>query len=186
MTLVQQLAALLLIAWLPGAILYRLPWLDREKRAALDPEERVFWMVIVSCAWSLGVVLALASADRYTFRRLLIANVAVAVAGALISRGRLRLTASRHLSATALLPLALALFCSVRFLPAAEYIMGGKDPGTYFNEGIQIAQRGSIRSTEPVIASVPAFARDLFFPRHMRARGYRAPTTTGSDSWVSG
>lgn len=170
MTAAQQIGALLLIVWLPGAVLYRLPWLDRDKRAALDPEERVFWTVVLSCGWSLIVVLALAAADRYTFRRLLIANVVAAIAGLVLSRGRLRLGA-RTFSLTALLPLALAIFCAMRFTPAAEYIMGGKDPGTYINEGIQIAQRGSIRSTERVVATVPAFARDLFFPRHNDLQG---------------
>ncbi len=170
MTLLQQLGALLLIVWLPGAVLYRLPWLDRDKRAALDPEERVFWMIVLSCGWSLMTVLALAAADRYTFRRLLIANAALPSRESLLARARLRLRA-RTLSLTALLPLALTIFCALRFTPAAEYIMGGKDPGTYVNEGIQIAQRGSIRSTEPVVATVPVFARDLFFPRHMHGQG---------------
>ena len=170
MTLLQQLAALLLIVWLPGAVLYRLPWLDRDKRAALDPEERVFWMLVLSCGWSLITVLALAAADRYTFRRLLISNTLLALAGLVAARGRLRLRA-RSLSLTSLLPLGLVVICALRFTPAAEYIMGGKDPGTYVNEGIQIAQRGSIRSTEAVVATVPAFARDLFFPRHMYGQG---------------
>ena len=170
MTLLQQLGALLLIVWLPGAVLYRLPWLDRDKRAALDPEERVFWMIVLSSGWSLITVLALAAADRYTFRRLLIANALLTLAGILLARGRLRLR-GRTLSYTSLLPLALAIFCALRFTPAAEYIMGGKDPGTYVNEGIQVAQRGSIRSTEAVVATVPTFARDLFFPRHMDLQG---------------
>jgi len=52
------------------------------------------------------------------------------------------------------------------FFPPAEYIIGGKDPGTYMNEGIQIAQRGSLVVRDPVVASVPAASRDLFFPSH--------------------
>ena len=39
--------------------------------------------------------------------------------------------------------------------PPAEYIIGGKDPGTYINEGIQIAQRGSLGIRDPLIASIP-------------------------------
>ena len=100
-------------------------------------------MVVLSSGWSLITVLALAAADRYTFRRLLIANALLTLAGILLARGRLRL-GGRTLSYTSLLPLALAIFCAWRFTPAAEYVMGGKDPGTYVNEGIQIAQRGSI------------------------------------------
>jgi hypothetical protein len=152
-------------------MLYRLPWLDRDRRAALDPEERLFWTIILSALWSLAATLALAAADLYTFNRLLLANAAVGVAAIAASRGRLRLNAPRHLAHSVLLPIALALFCTVRFTPGAEYIIGGKDPGTYFNQGVQIAQRGSIRIVEPVVAAVPIAARDLFFPQHMDAEG---------------
>ncbi len=56
--------------------------------------------------------------------------------------------------------------------PSSEYIIGGKDPGTYMNEGIQIAQRGTILPTDPVVASVPAEERRLFFPSHRRPTYY--------------
>ena len=36
------------------------------------------------------------------------------------------------------------------------------------NEGIQIAQRGALVFRDPVVSSVPPFARDLFFPSHQR------------------
>ena len=48
-----------LVAWLPGAVIYRLPWLDRDRRAALDAEERLFWTVILSLATSLAIVVLL-------------------------------------------------------------------------------------------------------------------------------
>ena len=60
-----------------------------------------------------------------------------------------------------------------RFFPPSEYIIGGKDPGVYMNEGIQIAQRGAL-----VVARsgrrrrCRAFARDLFFPSHQRPDYY--------------
>ena len=50
--------------------------------------------------------------------------------------------------------------------PPAEYVLGGKDPGGYVNEGVQIAQRGALVATDPVIASVPAEFRDLVLPSH--------------------
>ena len=58
------------------------------------------------------------------------------------------------------------------YFPAAEYIMGGKDPGTYMNEGIQIAQRGSLVTHDHAVASVPAAYRDLFFPSYNNAYYY--------------
>ena len=56
------------------------------------------------------------------------------------------------------------------FPPPAEYVLGGKDPGVYMNEGIQIAQRGGLVIADPLVAEVPAGLRDLFFP------SYNSPT----------
>ena len=42
----------------------------------------------------------------------------------------------------------------------------------YINEGVQIAQRGALSAPDPVIASVPTFARDLFFPSEHRTDYY--------------
>jgi hypothetical protein len=115
----------------------------------------------------------LAAIDRYSFERLLIADVAIAVFAALVARFRLGLgaDASRR-RLTAILPLVLVLLGWWRFFPSSEYVIGGRDPGAYMNEGIQIAQRGTISYKDPVIASVPAFARDLFFPSHNSAEYY--------------
>jgi hypothetical protein len=67
---------------------------------------------------------------------------------------------------TALLPLALVLASfSINFLvPPAEYVIGGKDPGIYLNEGIQIAQRGSLIVSDETVKSIPQQYRSLFFP----------------------
>jgi 4-amino-4-deoxy-L-arabinose transferase-like glycosyltransferase len=166
-----QLGALVLIVWLPGAVLWRLPWLDPERRSALDVEERLFWMLVLSCGWSLTTALALASANAYTFTRLLAVNALLLAVAIPIWLRRRQPAVSRGVSFSVVLPLVLAVFCWAHFTPAAEYAMGGKDPGTYFNQGIQIAQRGSIRIVEPVVASVPRPARDLFFPQHRDPQG---------------
>jgi len=165
MTPLVQFAQLALIGWLPGAALFRLPWLDRDSRAALDAEERAFWAIVLSLALSLGVVLGLAIFHRYSFQRLLIADLAILGGSWLVARGRLRLgSRARPVTWTAILPLAIVAIGLWRFFPPSEYIIGGKDPGTYMNEGIQIAQRGAIVVRDPVVASLPAFARPLFFP----------------------
>jgi hypothetical protein len=169
--MVKGAASLLLIAWLPGALAFRLPHGDRERRATLPAEERLFWQVIVSVAISHGVVLALAAAQRYSFQRLLIADALVSIALAAAARFRLRLRAPLP-SVSALVVVALIILASTRFFPPSEYIIGGRDPGSYINEGIVIAQRGTLVYEDPVIASVPAFARDLFFPSHGRSDYY--------------
>ena len=53
--------------------------------------------------------------------------------------------------------------------PAAEYVLGGRDPGVYMSEGIQIAQRRSLVTIDRVAAAVPASTRDLFFPSYWRS-----------------
>jgi hypothetical protein len=165
MLVLTQAIELAIIAWLPGAALVRLPWLDRERRAALDAEERAFWAIVLSLAISLSVVLALASVHRYSFRRLMLADIAIAIVGVLCTRGHVRFgAAARRVSPTAVVPVLLVVLAGWRFFPPSEYVIGGKDPGVYMTEGIQIAQRGSLVVREPVVADVPAFARPLFFP----------------------
>ena len=167
----------LVVGWLPGAVLFRLPIADRDRRAALPAEERLYWAVVLSAAASISLVLALGALHRYSFKRLLIADLAIAATLAVAARFNLRLgPKARHAGFGALIPLALVLIGAWRFLPPSEYIIGGKDPGVYVNEGIQIAQRGAIVATDPVVANVPAFARDLFFPSdpgHDRFAGLR-------------
>ncbi len=169
MAFVRQAIELAVVVWLPGALIFRLPWLDRDRRAALDAEERLFWAVVISISVSLAVVLLLAAGHRYSFSRLLLADLAVAAIAAAIGRRNLAMgAAARRPGLSALIPLALLLLGLWRFFPASEYVIGGKDPGTYMNEGIQLAQKQALVIHDPVVASVPAFARDLFFPSHHR------------------
>jgi hypothetical protein len=159
------LLQLVVIAWLPGAVIFRLPLADRDKRAALDAEERLFWAVILSVTLSTAIVLALAAVHRYSFERLLVADLVIAGVAAAASRFRLKLGApARRAGLTSLLPLALIVLGLWGFFPPSEYVLGGKDPGVYMNEGIQIAQRGAFVVDDPVVSSVPEFARPLFFP----------------------
>ena len=164
-----QALQLAVVAWLPGAAIYHARWCDRSRRAQLDAEERFFWAVVISIAISLSAVLALAWLGSYSFTRLLIADVVIAASAAALSRVDLRLGAAARLPGwSALLPIVLIVLGLWRFFPPAEFIIGGKDPGVYVNEGIQIAQKGTFLYQDPVVASVPASARDLFFPSHQR------------------
>jgi Dolichyl-phosphate-mannose-protein mannosyltransferase len=165
-------ASALLIAWLPGACIYRLPLGARDRRAALPFEERGFWQVIISLAVSHAVVLSLAAVQSYSFRRLLTINLILVLVLSVAARFRLRLGAAPRPTPSILIVAALVALALPRFLPPAEYIIGGKDPGTYVNEGIVIAQRGTLVYRDPVVAAVPPFARDLFFPSHQRSDYY--------------
>src|SRR6185312_4864062 len=81
----------LLVLWLPGAVIFRMPVADRDKRAALEADERLFWQVMLSVAVSTGIVIGLAAAHRYSFSRLIAADLAIALVAAIASRFRLRL-----------------------------------------------------------------------------------------------
>jgi hypothetical protein len=171
---------LLVVGWLPGAVLFRLPFWNRDRRAALPAEERAYWALMLSIAISLSLVVALAALHRYSFTRLVIADLLIAAALAVAARFDLRLGAkARRPGLAAAIPLALALIGVWRFLPPSEYIIGGKDPGVYVNAGIQIAQRGAIVVLDPVVAAVPAFARDLFFPRDTNRTHFKGPRFMG-------
>lgn len=161
------LVQIALVAYLPGAALFRLPVWDRGKRATLDAEERVFWHATISVAWSLTVVLASAALNQYSFNLVLGINAGVTLLLLLASGRKLGYAGSAtRLTFTAAIPAALILLGCWRFFPVFEYIIGGKDPGVYVNEGIQIAQRGSLVVRDAAVAGVPEFARPLFFPPH--------------------
>lgn len=163
----------LVVAYVPGALIFRAPLGQRDFRAALAFEERAFWAVVLSLSWSLAAVLVLAGAQVYTFDRLLIANAALSVLALAVWRtGLLYRGTAPWPTASTVIPLALVALGWWLYFPAAEYVIGGKDPGTYVNEGVQIAQRGALIVADPVVASVPPPSRDLFFPSHQSPHYY--------------
>ncbi len=171
--MIELIGTALLLGYLPGALLFRLPRWHRDRRAALDAEERVFWHVILSVSWSLTVVLGLAALDVYRFDRLVLTTVGLVIGLLVASRGGLlyRSTAAR-VTWTAMLSLILVALALWRFFPVSEYIIGGRDPGVLINEGVQIAQRGSLVIQDATLENVPPFALDLFYPSEHRAEYY--------------
>ena len=161
-----QLAVIVVISYLPGAFVFRIPGHERWRRSEFRPEERTFWAVVISIAISSTVALGLAALELYRFERLLLVNVVLCVI--IASRYRRRLlwdTPVRRLGVTALAPVALVCLGLWLYFPPSEYIIGGKDPGVYMNQGIQIAQRGSLVTWDHLVASLPPASRDLFVPR---------------------
>jgi hypothetical protein len=159
--------ASVLIAYLPGAILFRLPLGERTRRAALPVEERLFWHVVISLAWSLAVVLVLAAFGAYSIGWVIAVNGALVGVLVAAARGRLLYSGTAAApTATVLLPVLLVVLAAVRFFPSSEYIIGGKDPGGYINQGVLIATRGSLVIHEPEVAAIPAPVRTLFFNSH--------------------
>ncbi len=164
---VTALLALALVAYLPGAVIFRVPVLDPRSRAGLPAEERVFWAIVLSVGFSCMLVLALAAGGWYRFERLLWLNGALSAAAILVWRGRLRFgAAAARPTAAALIPAALVAGCLWLYGPPAEYVMGGKDPGSYMNQGIQVAQRGALVTEDPVVSAIPREFVDLLIPPH--------------------
>jgi hypothetical protein len=154
-----------IVGYVPGAVVYRLPILDRARRGALWAEERAFWHVLISVAWSLLVVFASAALGVYRYERLLAINLVVSLGLVAAARGRL----SWHGKATkvtiaAIVPIAIVALGIWRFGPGSEYVFGGKDPGIYVNEGVAIARTGALFRHDATVSAVPAAARELFFP----------------------
>jgi len=161
------LASLLALAYLPGAVIFRLPVGDREVRAALSAEERLFWAVVLSMMVSTTTALVLAAMGMYTLGALVACNLLLSAGLGLACLRRWRLGPSaRGPRWTSALPVVLIAVCGWMYLsvPAAENVLGGRDPGVYMNEGIQIAQRRSLVTHDANVTAVPAESRDLFFP----------------------
>lgn len=166
-------AAFLLLCYAPGALLLRWPSATRPQRERLAAEERVFWSVILSVFVTSAVVLTLGLLGRYRFDRLLLIDASFCAAVVAAWRGRLRYSpAVVGPSWTSLLPLVLVAVGIWFYFPPAEYVMGGKDPGTYMNEGVQLAQRGTLIAHDPGVAMVPPALRNLFFPSYANATYY--------------
>lgn len=165
MAIVWSLIGAALIGYVPGALVYRLPILDRPKRGALWAEERAFWHVLISIAWSLLFVLVTAAFGVYRYEWLLATNLVVSLAAVAATRGRLGWQGkATKVTIAATVPIAILALGAWRFGPGSEYILGGKDPGVYVNEGIAIARTGALFRQDATVRAVPAAARDLFFP----------------------
>ena len=84
--MIATIAAALVVGYLPGLAIFRLPVLDRRRRAGLDAAERAFWAVALSMALSLVVTLVLAAFRHYTFHHLV--GVNLLLTGIAIGAGR--------------------------------------------------------------------------------------------------
>ncbi len=171
--MVRTLLAALVVAYLPGALIFRVPVFGRPDRAKVSADERGFWALMLSAAWSLLVVLGLAGVGAYSFERLLLVNLTAAAIVLAVWRRRLLYRGDApRVSWPALVPMLIVAIGIFVFFPSAEYVIGGKDPGTYVNEGIQIAQSGRLIIKDPVVAAIPPEFRDLFFPDHQHPDYY--------------
>jgi len=118
--MIRLVAAGLLLGWIPGALALRLPWGDRASRERLDWDERAFWAVILSVAWSAGAAFTLAVFGRYSLGRLLMFTAVAAGLVAVAYRSRLRYREATPPRVDAVVPVVLFGFALWVYHPAAE------------------------------------------------------------------
>ena len=158
------------LAVLAGLVLFLLPGLTLL--ALLPPRDRqqtpfdeaLFLAVSVSVMAAAWLALALAELGRFSLVRasaILAAACAVALA---LGRRRLGWPLPRPRSWREVLPASviLALSLTLQARPT-EYLLGGRDPGTYVAAMAVIARTGAIAFTDPVVLSIPREDVDLFF-----------------------
>lgn len=156
-------------AVLAGLVLFLVPGLvflalSPKSRPALRFDEALFLAVAVSVGAAAWIGLLLAEAGRFSLVTSAFVLGALAVLALLLGRrrlgwplppvGRLRDTAP------ALLVLALAFALQAR---PTEYLVGGRDPGTYVATMALVARTGGLAYTDPGVLSVPADDVDLFY-----------------------
>jgi len=136
----------------------------RSDREALTWDEVVFLIAATGVMAASWVGLVLAEAGRFS-----LVTAAAIVAGAsvvmvVVRGGRLRLGGARRPGAVAAAGLVAALGLSLALhTRPSEYIVGGRDPGTYVAAMGLIARHGGIVYTDPTVLSIPRQDVELFY-----------------------
>jgi hypothetical protein len=153
----------LCLFFVPGLVLLAL--LPRRDREALPLDEALFLMVATSVCASSWMALVLAEAGRFSL--VWAAGVIAGLALVALWIGRRRLGGplppaggARRALLPALAVLAVSLFFQAR---PGEYMMGGRDPGTYIAAMALIGRTGGVAYVDPVVQSIPPADVELFF-----------------------
>ncbi len=157
-------AAGLVLFSLPGLVFVSL--LGRRYRERLPADEALYLVVAASVASASWVALALAEAGRFSLVGAATLLAVASAVAALLGRRRLAWPLSLPRRASEILPAAalLAMAVSLQARPS-EYLVGGRDPGTYIAAMGLIARTGGIAYVDPVVQSIPKEDVELFY-RH--------------------
>jgi hypothetical protein len=146
----------------PGLALLAL--LGARDRDALQWDEQVFLAVVTSVMASAWVALLLAEAGRFAMIRAALLLLAASLVALALGRRRaawpLRLPRRAGEAIPALSILAIAFALHAR---PTEYLLGGRDPGTYIASMGLIARSGGIAYLDPAVLSIPPEAVELFY-----------------------
>jgi hypothetical protein len=154
----------LVLFLLPGLLLLAL--LPQREREALELDEALFLAPAVSVAAAAWLALLLAELGRFSLLGAAGVVLAACAAAALLGRRRLRWPLRPPRRWSELLP-ALGLLALAFALQArpSEYLLGGRDPGTYVAAMALIGRTGGVLYTDPLVQAIPAEDVELFF-RH--------------------
>ena len=158
------------LAVLAGLVLFLVPGLTLL--ALLPPREReetpfdeaLFLAVAASVMAAAWVALVLAELGRFSLAGAAAVLAAACAVALVLGRRRLGAPVRRPRSWREVLPataiLGLALVLQAR---PTEYLLGGRDPGTYVAAMAVIARTGGIAYTDPGVLSIPREDVELFF-----------------------
>jgi hypothetical protein len=157
-------AAGIVLFLVPGLVFLSL--LGRRYRERLPADEALYLVVAASVASAAWVALVLAEAGRFSLVGAAIILALVSAVAALLGRRRLSWSLSLPRRASEVLPAAALLVVAVSLQAhPSEYLVGGRDPGTYVAAMGLIARTGGIVYVDPVVQSIPKEDVELFY-RH--------------------
>lgn len=152
----------LFVLLVPGLVFLAL--LGRRQRDALRLDEALFLTVAVSVCFSAWVALVLAEAGRFSLGRATSLLAGASLLALVLGRRRLAPPLPPLRRAADILPalLLLALALGLQARPT-EYLVGGRDPGTYIAAMGLTARTGGIVYTDPGVLSIPPEDVELFY-----------------------
>jgi hypothetical protein len=142
--------------------------LRRTARDELRLDERLFLIVALSVGVSAWIALLLAEWGVFSTPRAAIVAGFLSLALFVARRHRLASPVAapfgaNHFAREALPGLVVALGAFGLFAQPSEYIVGGRDPGSYVATMGVIGRTGAISHVDPVVRSIPAENLGLFF-----------------------
>jgi hypothetical protein len=153
-----------------GLVLFLVPGLaflallGSTERRSLRFDEGLYLVVAVSVMAASWVALVLAEAGRFSLvsAALLLGGASVAALGLGWRRLGRPLPPWNGIGALAPALVLLAVAFALQARPS-EYLVGGRDPGTYIGAMGVIARTGGIAYTDPVVLSIPPRDVELFY-----------------------
>ena len=146
----------------PGLVFLAL--LGKRERDALRLDEALFLSVAVSAMASSWVALALAEAGRFSLVTSAAILGALSLAALVFGRRRCVAPFPRLGTVAELAPALIVLLLSFGLQARpSEYLLGGRDPGTYIGAMGLIARTGGIVYTDPAVLSIPKQDVELFY-----------------------